>query len=474
MVRPLTFLSDYGLDDDFVGVCHGVIARHRPGRTRHRPHPRHRRATTCAPARSCCAARCRTARRACTWPWSTRTSAPSGARSRSARPRTTGSSSAPTTACCRSPSQRFGGVVEAVDIGRSPHRLEPVSATFHGRDIFAPVAAALAAGARARRRRRPARPRRARRARACRSRRARTASSCAHAVSVDRFGNVMLDVEHDELDRRGLKLGQPVEVNGATAASTPRPSPTCPRASCCVYEDAYRTLALAVNRGVGARRCSALERDDELRIRPPLMLGTPRLHLRATDLDERPRARAGAGRRAARHARHRERADGRPRPPGPHVERAARRRAAALARAARPAARCCRSSPPSPSPTRAATRRADQVAQRRAARRPQGRRHPGRGPAAGGLGGAGHRRQRRRRRRPTCRPSCTPPPRRWAGRARPSSRSWPSCWPPSTRRWRSTPPRCWTAGARATRSRAGRSRGRRGPAWRAASTARGA
>ena len=24
---------------------------------------------------------------------------------------------------------------------RSPHRLEPVSATFHGRDIFAPVAA---------------------------------------------------------------------------------------------------------------------------------------------------------------------------------------------------------------------------------------------------------------------------------------------------------------------------------------------
>ena len=29
----------------------------------------------------------------------------------------------------------------AVDISRSPHRLEPVSATFHGRDVFAPVAA---------------------------------------------------------------------------------------------------------------------------------------------------------------------------------------------------------------------------------------------------------------------------------------------------------------------------------------------
>ena len=40
-----------------------------------------------------------------------------------------------------------GGVEAAVDVSRSPHRLEPVSATFHGRDIFAPVAAHLARGA---------------------------------------------------------------------------------------------------------------------------------------------------------------------------------------------------------------------------------------------------------------------------------------------------------------------------------------
>src|SRR5947209_7135817 len=42
---------------------------------------------------------------------------------------------------------RAGGALEAVDVSRSQHRLEPVSATFHGRDLFAPVAAALAAGA---------------------------------------------------------------------------------------------------------------------------------------------------------------------------------------------------------------------------------------------------------------------------------------------------------------------------------------
>jgi S-adenosylmethionine hydrolase len=39
-----------------------------------------------------------------------------------------------------------GAVEEAVDISASPWRLEPVSATFHGRDLFAPVTAHLANG----------------------------------------------------------------------------------------------------------------------------------------------------------------------------------------------------------------------------------------------------------------------------------------------------------------------------------------
>jgi S-adenosylmethionine hydrolase len=41
---------------------------------------------------------------------------------------------------------RCGGVVEAVEITHSPWRLDPLSATFHGRDVFAPVAASLAVG----------------------------------------------------------------------------------------------------------------------------------------------------------------------------------------------------------------------------------------------------------------------------------------------------------------------------------------
>ena len=30
MAKVITFLSDYGHDDDFVGVCHGVVARIAP------------------------------------------------------------------------------------------------------------------------------------------------------------------------------------------------------------------------------------------------------------------------------------------------------------------------------------------------------------------------------------------------------------------------------------------------------------
>ena len=37
----VTLLTDYGRDDDFVGVCHGVIARIAPDARDHRRHPRH-------------------------------------------------------------------------------------------------------------------------------------------------------------------------------------------------------------------------------------------------------------------------------------------------------------------------------------------------------------------------------------------------------------------------------------------------
>lgn len=161
--------------------------------------------------------------------------------------------------------ERFGGAVEAVDVGRSPHRLEPVSATFHGRDVFAPVAAALAAGA-------PfgdagswveveslapmdiPAPRR------------EGDALVAHALGFDRYGNVTLEVSHDWLTVQGLKVGRALHVNGhpATYGLT---FADVPAGALLVYEDAYRTLALAVNRG-SAREVLGLALDDEIRVTP--------------------------------------------------------------------------------------------------------------------------------------------------------------------------------------------------------------
>ena len=78
-----------------------------------------------------------------------------------------------------------------MDVTRSPHRLEPVSATFHGRDVFAPVAAHLAAGAELADAGDPLDARRADRGSSCPSRARRTATLVAHALVIDRFGNVV-------------------------------------------------------------------------------------------------------------------------------------------------------------------------------------------------------------------------------------------------------------------------------------------
>jgi hypothetical protein len=165
--------------------------------------------------------------------------------------------------------ERCGGVELAVDISRSPHRLEPVSATFHGRDIFAPVAAHLAAGAELADAGDPLDPAELEVVDLPQPR-LEDGTLVAHALVVDRFGNVSLDVSHEELAGTGLTLGGTVEIEAAgerflaTYAQTfadVRPGELI------VYEDAYRTLAVAINRGDAAGTL-ALRPDAEVRLRP--------------------------------------------------------------------------------------------------------------------------------------------------------------------------------------------------------------
>ncbi|HVD27593.1 MAG TPA: SAM hydroxide adenosyltransferase, partial [Mycobacteriales bacterium] len=96
-------------------------------------------------------------------------------------------------------------------------------------------------------------------------------SLIAHVLTVDRFGNAGLNVSHDDLTESGLRLGHPVLIE-AGAGRRRRAHYAVTFADVApgellVYEDAWRTLAVAVNRGNAAREL-ALRPDSELRLRP--------------------------------------------------------------------------------------------------------------------------------------------------------------------------------------------------------------
>jgi S-adenosyl-L-methionine hydrolase (adenosine-forming) len=178
--------------------------------------------------------------------------------------------------------ERAGGVELAVDISRSPHRLEPASATFHGRDVFAPVAAQLAAGAELVDAGDPLDPDTLVGIELPKPQLLGDGTLVAHVVTIDGYGNVTLDVDHDELVGTGLILGAVAEIEvdpsreggaavklggGRVAAPFVLTFADAEPGETVVYEDASRTLALAINRGHAADELG-LAPDDEVRLRP--------------------------------------------------------------------------------------------------------------------------------------------------------------------------------------------------------------
>lgn len=150
--------------------------------------------------------------------------------------------------------ERLGGAVEVADVSLSPFRLEPISATFHGRDVFAPVAAHLARGASV--------AEAGEQIDAASLVQANSTQPAiepgrvvAHVVSIDHYGNGTLDLTGEHLPRTGLRLGQrlSVELGGATrTAIFARTFADVPAGELILYEDSNRSLALATNRGDAA------------------------------------------------------------------------------------------------------------------------------------------------------------------------------------------------------------------------------
>ena len=266
----IAFLSDYGLGNEFVGVCHAVVARRcASARVIDLTHaiPRHDVRTGAIVLRA-------------TLPYlpdaiilavvdpGVGTTGERGRRAVALRTAEDGRVLVgPDNGLLMPVCGRLGGVVEAVDIGQSSERLEPVSATFHGRDIFAPVAAALADGVALAELGEPLAPNALRRLNLHVA--VRTADGLElHVLHRDTFGNLILDGEVPQLAELGIALGDELTVRhpaGDHVATFAHTFADVPPGGLLLYQDGLGMLALAVNRGSAADLLGA-ERDDELHI----------------------------------------------------------------------------------------------------------------------------------------------------------------------------------------------------------------
>ena len=163
--------------------------------------------------------------------------------------------------------ERLGGVQEAVEIVEGAYMLDPVSYTFHGRDIFSPAAAHLASGVELRKLGPSLDPAELRRLEVPEPV-IGEARIRATVLYVDRYGNVQLNLTAEHLTRIGIEPGSRVEVEVGFEryfASAARTFADARTGDIVIYEDAYANIALAINRGNAAQMFS-VRVGDELRL----------------------------------------------------------------------------------------------------------------------------------------------------------------------------------------------------------------
>lgn len=262
----ISFLSDFGLQDDFVGVCHGVIARIAPEAriidVTHGIEPQAVLQGALVLAQ--------------TLPY-----VPEGVHLAVVDP---GVGTARRAVAIRDgegrvfvgpdngllvPAAERAGIAGTWALDNEAYRLERVSRTFHGRDVFAPAAAHVANGvapeelgppfdaATLVRLELPAGDVGGSRIRAT-------------VLYVDRYGNVQLNLSRADVERAGIVPGRRVELDlgvdryYATAASAfadARPGDII------LYEDSYENLAIAITGG-NAAEMFGIRAGQELTIEP--------------------------------------------------------------------------------------------------------------------------------------------------------------------------------------------------------------
>jgi S-adenosylmethionine hydrolase len=268
VARPITFLSDYGYADEFAGVCRAVIAEIAPDASvidiTHGL-PRHAVRQGAVLLANALPFAPPGVHMAIIDPGVGTERRPVAVRVRDQERLLVG----PDNGVLSLAAQRFGGAAEAVDLSTSRYRLEPQTLTFHGRDLFAPVAAHLALGTPLEDAGEAAEPSTLTQVELPEPR-IYPDRVVAHVIYVDGFGNAALNLDHEQLASTFLRLGERVAVNsGGGQITVPfgRAFGDVGPGQGLLYEDSSRSLALAVNRE-SAAELLGLAPDDEVVLSP--------------------------------------------------------------------------------------------------------------------------------------------------------------------------------------------------------------
>jgi S-adenosylmethionine hydrolase len=265
-MRPVCFISDYGLTDVLVGTCKGVMMGIAPGvpiiDVTHtvpgfdviRGAEALRHATRYMPEGSVYLAVVdpgdKTKRRAL-----------------AAEVRSGAYLVGPDNGILLPAAEALGGIVRAVQLTSPRYHVHPVSSAFHGRDVFSPVAAHLAAGADLADMGEGVMPASMVSLDFPGFRLEADGGVAAEIINIDRFGNARLSVMQEDLPLpydTPLKIGIRDEVIEARYVET---FGTAEDGDLVTVPDSHWRLSLAVNKG-NAARALLLSVGEEVRLKP--------------------------------------------------------------------------------------------------------------------------------------------------------------------------------------------------------------
>ena len=262
-MATITFLTDFGLQDDFVGTCHGVMASIAPdARVIDLTHGIEPQAVLQGAL---------VLKNAVLY-------TPAGVHLAVVDPDVGGNRRA--LALATAGGRRFVGpdngllmlaadelgIEAAYELTEPRYRLADVSRTFHARDIFSPAAAHLAAGVPIDELGPAIDPATLVRIDLPEPELGR-AQVHATVLIVDRFGNVATNVRRDAVDALGFEVGERVEIRlqlDRYFAVLARTFADAPPGELILYEDSYGLMSLAISRG-DAARLTGVRPGDELR-----------------------------------------------------------------------------------------------------------------------------------------------------------------------------------------------------------------